>query len=80
MTDLRLGEFRPNKESFDPLDVLKKVIEVENQSGFVSVTIKDQETFPKLVIGEMKRFQYIARKLISNALFRSRLSGFLVAA
>jgi hypothetical protein len=46
------------------------VIELEKQENPISVTIKNEETMPKLVVGEKKRFQYMCLKLLHNAVLR----------
>jgi hypothetical protein len=80
MIDLRMGEFKLNEEHFNPLDFFNEVIELESQQSLMSVIIKEKEIFPKLVMGEKKRFQYMCRKLLHNAVKRGKLSvNFCVA-
>jgi len=68
---IRLGEFKPAVESFDPLKFFK---DFKNQSNYdkqyVEQWVVEEKDMPALVSGEKSRFEYLISTLLCNAFQR----------
>ena len=71
--DLRLGEFGVNTEAFDPIQLFKEFQKDYQNEVNVIINIENAEAIPKRIIGEKKRFLYIASKLLRNSIFRGNI-------
>ena len=73
LIDLRMGEFGVNTEAFDPIQLFKEFQKDYQNEVNVIINIENAEAIPKRIIGEKKRFLYIASKLLRNSIYRGNI-------